>query len=159
MGAVSSGSLRFAGHYLPFFAGQLCSLCLLDLRRCRSCLLRARQPQPRDVSKQVFLLREKVFLPRFKLIPTEDGTFPFRWSRWQFPVKVAFAQTINKSQGQTVKRVGVRLQEPVFSHGQLYVAVSRVGHPENIRLAIPRHPWGETYEFVTRNIVYQEVLW
>ena len=49
VGAVSSGCLRFAGHYLPFFAGQRCSLCLLDLRRCRSCLLQARQHQPRDV--------------------------------------------------------------------------------------------------------------
>ena len=97
-------------------------------------------------------------MPTLKITPTDDGTFPFRWSRRQFPVEIAFAQTINKSQGQTVKRVGVCLQEPVFSHGQLYVAVSRVGHPENIRLAIPRHPWGETYEFVTRNIVYQEVL-
>jgi len=33
--------------------------------------------------------------------------------------------TINKSQGQSVEHVGVDLRTPVFSHGQLYVALSR----------------------------------
>jgi ATP-dependent exoDNAse (exonuclease V) alpha subunit len=45
--------------------------------------------------------------------------------RHQFPVKPAFAMTINKSQGQTFEFVGVDLSKPVFSHGQLYVAFSR----------------------------------
>ena len=35
--------------------------------------------------------------------------------------------TINKSQGQTLKIVGLDLRHPVFSHGMLYVAVSRTG--------------------------------
>jgi len=36
--------------------------------------------------------------------------------RRQFPVRPAFAMTINKAQGQTLQRVGVLLDEPVFSH-------------------------------------------
>ena len=44
--------------------------------------------------------------------------------------------TINKAQGQTLARVGVYLPKPVFTHGQLYVALSRVGGPELIRVLI-----------------------
>ena len=42
-------------------------------------------------------------------------------------MRVAFALTMNKSQGQSLERAGLSLPRPVFSHGQLYVAFSRSG--------------------------------
>jgi ATP-dependent DNA helicase PIF1 len=73
--------------------------------------------------------------------------------------------TINKVQGQTIPNVGVYLPEPVFSHGQLYVALSRGTASSNIRiLTVPPSDKKDkkkkamingTY---TKNIVYKEVL-
>ena len=97
----------------------------------------------------------KVLIPRITLRPKERE-FPFEWSRRQFPVRVCFAMTINKSQGQTLQRVGVWLREPCFGHGQLYVALSRVGSPSAIKFAIKKtedHPFN-----YTSNVVYKEVF-
>ncbi|UYV62945.1 hypothetical protein LAZ67_2002573 [Cordylochernes scorpioides] len=69
---------------------------------------------------------EEVLIPRIPIIPND---LPFKFRRLQFPVMVAFAMTINKSQGQTLQVVGVHLESPCFSHGQLYVACSRVSSP------------------------------
>ncbi len=68
-------------------------------------------------------VRETTFIPRITLQPTLEILFKF--TRWQFPVKVALAMTINKLQGQSVEHVGLDLRTPIFSHGQLYVALSR----------------------------------
>ncbi len=69
---------------------------------------------------------------------------------------------INKSQGQTLQHVGVFLPEPVFTHGLLYVALSRVGDPAHINVCVvPMEGFqgidkdGDTF---TSNIVYTEVL-
>ena len=61
---------------------------------------------------------KEVLIPRLTLDVDKD-LFPFEWSRRQFPVRVAFAMTIHKSQGQTLERVGVYLPTTCFSHGQL----------------------------------------
>jgi len=58
--------------------------------------------------------------------------------RLQFPVMLAFAMTINKSQGQPVEHVGINLQISVFSYGQLYVVFSRCASPLNISVLLPR---------------------
>ena len=71
----------------------------------------------------------QVAIPRIGLRPKEKE-YAFEWSRCQFPVTVAFAASINKSQGDTLKMIGIWLPQPVFAHGQLYVAPSRVGAPD-----------------------------
>ena len=65
-------------------------------------------------------------------------------------------QTINKAQGQTLERVGIYLPDPCFTHGQLYVAASRVGLPTQLRFAVPCDE--RTGTFRTRNIVFREIL-
>ena len=94
----------------------------------------------------------RVFIPRLTLQPPDDA-FPFEWRRRQFPVRPAFALTINKAQGQTLQRVAVLLREPVFGHGQLYVAASRVGRWSDLRFVLPPGSGGRT-----ANVVYTDVL-
>ncbi|TFK82100.1 hypothetical protein K466DRAFT_500902 [Polyporus arcularius HHB13444] len=62
--------------------------------------------------------------------------------------------SINKAQGQSVKYVGLDLRVPVFSHGQLYVALSRATSPDHIHVLLT----DDTDDPVTTNIVYPEVL-
>ena len=62
---------------------------------------------------------------------------------------------INKSQGQTLSRVGVYLPEPVFAHGQLYVAFSRVTMYQYIKFFINNSKKCKTRN---KNIVYHEVF-
>ncbi|XP_010445463.1 PREDICTED: uncharacterized protein LOC104728133 [Camelina sativa] len=67
---------------------------------------------------------DKVLIPKFIIKPS-DTKLPFKMRRRHFPLAVAFAMTINKSQGQSLEEVGLFLPQPVFSHGQLYVALPR----------------------------------
>ncbi|KAJ8886368.1 hypothetical protein PR048_012579 [Dryococelus australis] len=72
----------------------------------------------------------KAYIPRIKLLSAPTA-FPF-FSQRQFPIRLAFAMTINNSQGQTFDRIGIYLPNPVFTHGQFYVALSRAKSFESV---------------------------
>ena len=93
-----------------------------------------------------------VLIPRITFIP-KLNEYPFEWQRRQFPVRPSFAISINKSQGQTLKYVGVWLRGQVFTHGQLYVACSRVSAPSDLKFAIMQEQKG-----TAQNVVFKEVL-
>jgi hypothetical protein len=90
-------------------------------------------------------------IPRIKLQST-DQQLSFTLSRKQFPLTLSFAMTINKSQGQSFEAVGVDLRSPVFSHGQFYVAASRVTSKAGLSILLPPDSTR------TSNIVYPEIL-
>ncbi|CEP18596.1 hypothetical protein, partial, partial [Parasitella parasitica] len=101
-----------------------------------------------------------VFIPRIKIITMAEPKNPYDFSRVQFPVRLAFAMTINKAQGQTLSSVGLYLSSHVFAHGQFYVALFRVSTLSSIKIMIdsdisvlenlPGH--------YTHNIVFSEVF-
>ncbi|XP_035840208.1 ATP-dependent DNA helicase PIF1-like [Helianthus annuus] len=97
---------------------------------------------------------DTALIPRITLSSTKSK-WPFIMKRRQFPVKPCYAMTINKSQGQSLKVVGLYLPRPVFSHGQLYVALSRVTTPEGLKIVIVGDGNGGMKNH-TRNIVYKE---
>jgi len=90
---------------------------------------------------------ECVSIPRIPIVPTD---LPFNFKRLQFPIKLSFAMSINKSQGQTMKTVGLHLEKQCFSHGQLYVACSRVSSGKDLYIYSPQNK--------VVNIVYKNVL-
>ena len=76
---------------------------------------------------------------------------------------LAFAMTINKSQGQTLDKVGIYLPHPVFAHGQLYVAFSRVRKSTDVRVFIADSSrqgklLQRSNKVFTLNVVYKEIL-
>ena len=58
--------------------------------------------------------------------------------------------------GQTLKHAGIWLRSDVFTHGQLYVAMSRVGKPESLKFAIKKADKVRMQS--VENVVYSEVL-
>ena len=93
---------------------------------------------------------QTTFIPRIT-VSTNAEQLAFELHRRQFPVRLAFSMTINKSQGQSLGTVGIDLRYPVFSHGQFYVGMSRGTN------------WGRVHVLLlegrkTSNIVYKEVL-
>ena len=102
--------------------------------------------------------RKRVFLPRIPFIPIEGEKSGFPFKRTQFPIRLSFAMTINKAQGQTLDYIGIYLPEPVFSHGQLYVALSRAKTSQSIKMLI-RPTYNDLLDYEnTKNIVYHDLL-
>ena len=91
---------------------------------------------------------QTAFIPRITLTQTQGLSFEF--CRRQFPVRLAFGMTINKSQGQSLATVGLDLRYAVFAHGQFYVAVSRGTTWHRIKVLLEGNS--------TNNIVFPDVL-
>jgi hypothetical protein len=101
-------------------------------------------------------------IPRI-VLKSKGHELPFKQLRLQFPLRLAYCMTINKSQGQTFKKVGLFLSAPVFSHGQLYVAMSRVSRLRDLKVKIFESPYqGKLFnnrdQYFTKNVVFRELL-
>ena len=101
---------------------------------------------------------KEVFLHRICFKSDSDPDCPIPFERMQFPVRLCFAMTINKAQGQTLDYVGIYLREPVFSHGQLYVALSRAKNSNSVKILIKPSLSDLSSDDTTPNIVYTEIL-
>jgi hypothetical protein len=128
---------------------------------CNGTRLICRQFQDHTIDAEIITgdhRGKRMFIPRIPLLASEDAGLPFMLKRKQFPVRPAFALTINKSQGQTLPYVGLYLPRPVFSHGQLYVAMSRAKEQRNCKILVKNGKLQETDGIYTRNIVFKEAL-
>ena len=92
-------------------------------------------------------------IPHISLNSSASSSLPFTLRRRQFPIRIAFAMTINKAQGQSLRVVGLYLPIVVFAHGQLYTALSHCTDGQNpyILLSIEDPK-------MTMNPVYKEVF-
>ena len=107
----------------------------------------------------------RVYLPRMVLAP-KNPDLPFVLRRRQFPVKLAWCMTFNKAQGQSLKQASLCLSTPVFSHGQLYVGLSRAGSSKSVKVLVEEHESQGYYEgqadvpdgVYTDNVVWKEAL-
>jgi hypothetical protein len=82
---------------------------------------------------------KRILIPRINFTYIGVPILPFNFQRTQFPIIPAFAMTINKCQKQTFEKIGILLRQPVFTHGQLYVAASRVRSFNGLRSYISEY--------------------
>ncbi|GKA41174.1 putative diphthine methyl ester synthase [Tanacetum coccineum] len=74
-------------------------------------------------------------IPHLKLSPS-DKRLPLKINQRQFPLVVCFAMAINKIQGQSLSNVEFFLPNPVFTHGQLCIAMSQVKSKKGLKVLI-----------------------
>jgi hypothetical protein len=102
----------------------------------------------------------RVLIPRIKFKLSVPGG-AVQIERLQFPIRLAYGMTINKSQGKTLLRVLLDLRCEVFGHGQLYVGSGRVTCAANIAFLVSPDRIRASLDgevVLTSNVVYPELL-
>ncbi|XP_022024205.1 uncharacterized protein LOC110924512 [Helianthus annuus] len=107
-------------HRLVLKVGVPVMLCNIDQKNglCNGTRLKVTKLYNRVIEAKIISganIGTRTYIPRISLVPS-DKKIPFSFQRRQFPVVVCFAMTINKSQGQSLSRVGLYLRQPVFTH-------------------------------------------
>ncbi|XP_069169890.1 uncharacterized protein [Procambarus clarkii] len=90
---------------------------------------------------------EDVLIAHVTMIPTD---MPLHFNRLEITISLEFAIIINKAHDQSLELCSLYLNTDNFLRGQLYVACSRVGKPDN--------PYISTDNETTKNIVYLQAL-
>ena len=121
----------------------------------QKCVILAASPNSRVL--QVELLTETlphpvVLIPRIGFHATV-GRNGITFMRTQFPIRTSYSITVNRSQGQTLSKIGLDLRSPAFGHGQLYVALSRSQNRQSVMCLLPREHIVDGIPY-TENVVY-----
>ena len=96
---------------------------------------------------------KEVLIPRIVLL-YDETKLPFTLRQRQFPIRLCYAMTINKSQDQSLKEVILYLPKPVSAHGQLYVVLSRVTSKAGLTIIKSE----DSHQLKVKNIVYKEIF-
>lgn len=78
--------------------------------------------------------------------------------RLQFPLRLGYCITINKSQGQEYNNVLIDLRNQSFAHGHLYVGLSRVKFYNQIAILVNKNETRDDIYPIVTNIIYPELL-
>jgi len=148
-------------HHLKLHVGDLCILMRnidkpLGLTNNQRVIIRALRASTIGVSIARDDSNTVHWLPRIHFRFVMPGT-SFEMIRTQFPLKLAYAFTVHKAQGQELQRVLLDTTTPVFAHGQLYVALSRVRTRGGIGAFVNPEQVTETVVPCT-NIVFEELI-
>ena len=92
-------------------------------------LLRNLNPPKLLIGSRLIIKGEEVIFPKISLIPSD---YPFNFRRLQFPIKLCFSMTIDNSQGQSFKVVGLDLETECFAYSQSYVGCSRAREEKDL---------------------------
>ena len=164
MNTLSLNSIRKTAtpnHELKLKVGDICILLRNLLRSCglaTNTRVRILHITPTCIRVQTMTDNPQIaYIPRIRFKFSVFNADSFTMTRLQFPLRLAYCMTYNKSQGQTLKKVLLDTVHSPFAHGHLYVALSRITDYENIRIFCAEHNLFDNWPVVA-SIFFPELL-